>query len=181
MSKLKKKYEQEIRPKLAKEFGLRNLLAVPRVLKIVVNVGAKQMAKDKGEVEKISQNLALITGQKPQVCRAKRSIAGFKLAKGDPVGLKTTLRRERMYDFLEELIKVVLPRIGDFQGVSLKSFDGQGNYTLGISEHLVFPEVDYGKLDKIHGLEITIVTNAKDDKKAQRLLEELGVPFEKRI
>jgi len=179
MSKLKQKYEKEIRPRLAKEFGLKNLNSVPSVLKVVVNVGAKEMAKDKTQVEKISQEIGAITGQKPIVCRAKKSIAGFKLGKGEPVGLKVTLRKKRAYDFLEKLFKVVLPRVRDFHGVSPKGFDGKGNYTLGIAEQIVFPEVDFEKLSKIRGLEITVVTNAKDDKKAKRFLEELGMPFEK--
>lgn len=179
MSKLKQKYEQKIRPKLAKEWNLKNPLAVPQVLKVVINMGAKEMAKDKGQVEKIAVGLAAISGQRPKVCSAKKSIAGFKLTKGDPIGLKVTLRKERMYDFLEKLFMAVLPRVRDFQGVSLKGFDGKGNYTLGIREHIVFPEIDYGKLEKIHGFEATIVTDAGDDEKGQRLLEKLGMPFEK--
>ena len=179
MVKLKQKYEQKIRPELAKEFNFKSPLATPRLLKIVVNVGAKDIAKDKGLLEKIPRALADLTGQRPKVCQAKKSVAGFKLVRGDPIGLKATLRGEKMYDFLERLIKVALPRVRDFQGISLTSFDGQGNYTLGLAEHIVFPEADYDKLEKIFGLEITIVTNAGDDKKARRLLEELGMPFEK--
>lgn len=179
MIRLKQKYEQKIRPKLASQLRIKNLLAVPRVVKVVVNVGAKEMAKDKGQVEKMAQQLAIITGQNPRLCRAKKSIAGFKLTEGDPIGLKVTLRRQRMYDFLEKLFMAVLPRVSDFHGLNLKSFDSKGNYTFGLAEQIVFPEVDYGKLEKVHGLEITIVTNAGDDKKAQKLLEELGMPFEK--
>jgi len=175
----KQRYNQEIRPKLARDWGLKNLLAVPKVLKVVVSVGAKEMAKDKSQVEKTAQELAIISGQRPKICRAKKSIAGFKLARGEPVGLQTTLRGQRMYDFLEKLVKVVLPRMRDFHGVSLKSFDGQGNYTLGLIEQIVFPEIDYDKLEKVHGIEITIVTNAGDDKKGKKLLEEIGMPFKK--
>lgn len=178
-NRLKQKYQQEIRLKLAKELGLKNLLAAPRVLKVVINTGVKEMAKDKGQISKISEELMAISGQKPKVCRAKKSIAGFKLVKGDPIGLKVTLRRERMYNFLEKLFMAVLPRVRDFQGVSLGGFDGNGNYTLGVAEQIVFSEIDYGKIDKVRGLEVTIVTNAENDEKARKLLEEMGMPFEK--
>lgn len=179
MAKLKEKYEKEILPRLAKEWKLPNLLAVPRLVKVVINLSSSQMVKDRGYVERLSQELALISGQKPKVCPAKKSIAGFRLAQGDPIGLKVTLRRQRMYDFLEKLIKVALPRVKDFQGLDPKSFDGYGNYNLGLTEQIVFPEVDYGKIDKVRGLEITIVTSTNSDKRAQRLLEELGMPFKK--
>jgi len=178
-SNLKVKYQQEIRPKLAQEWGLKNILAVPKITKVVVSMGLGEGAEDRGVIEKASQDLAMITGQKPKVTRARKSIAGFKLREGAPIGLVVNLRRERMYDFLEKLFKIVLPRLRDFQGVSAKSFDGRGNYNLGLSEHTVFPEVDLAKVDKARGLQITIVTDAKDDQKAKRLLELLGMPFEK--
>lgn len=176
---LKKKYQQKVVPKLAKEFGLANFLAAPKIKKIVINIGLGEALKDKKVLETAGADLAAIAGQRPKVLPARKSEAGFKLRAGQPIGLKVTLREQRMYDFFEKLVKIVLPRLRDFQGVSLKSFDGQGNYNLGISEQIVFPEIDYAKIDKARGLEITIVTDAKDDKKAKRLLELLGMPFEK--
>lgn len=179
MANLKQNYEQEIRPALARKWGLKSLLAVPRLIKIVVNLSDKEMIKNKGYLEKLIRELSLITGQKPAICSARKSIAGFKLTQGDPIGLKTTLRGKRMYDFLDKLIKVALPRVKDFQGLNPASFDGQGNYNLGLSEQIIFPEVDYGKSDKIRGLEITVVTSTNSDERAQHLLAELGVPFKK--
>lgn len=179
MSELKKRYQEEIVPKLAKELGLKNILAVPRVIKVVINIGLGEGAQDKNIIKTTSQELAVFAGQRPKVARARKSIAGFKLRAGDPIGVMATLRGTRMYDFLEKLLKIVLPRVRDFQGVPLKSFDGRGNYNLGLAEQLVFPEIDYGKVARTRGLEITIVTNAGDDQKAQRLLELLGMPFEK--
>lgn len=176
---LKKKYQGKIAPKQAKELGLANVLAAPRMEKIIINVGLSEAMEDKKALETASNNLAVITGQKPKVTKARQSIAGFKLRAGQPIGLMVTLRGQRMYDFFEKLVTIVLPRLRDFQGVSLKSFDGQGNYSLGLPEQIVFPEVDYAKVDKVRGLEITIVTNAQTDEKAKRLLELLGMPFEK--
>lgn len=176
---LKEKYQKEIAPKLAKELGLANILAAPKIEKIVINIGLSEAMEDKKTLEASSHDLAVITGQKPKVNKARRSIAGFKLRAGQPIGLMVTLRGQRMYDFFEKLVAVVLPRLRDFQGVSLKSFDRQGNYSLGIPEQIVFPEVDYARVDKVRGLEITIVTNAHTDEKAKRLLELLGMPFEK--
>lgn len=176
---LKEKYQKEIVPKLKNEFGLKSNLAVPRVEKVVVNMGIGDAVKDSSLVEKAAADLAQITGQKPQIRRAKRAVSGFGIRKGDTVGLRVTLRGARMYDFLEKLFKVVLPRLRDFRGVSNKSFDGTGNYTLGIYEHTVFPEIDLGKVEKLRGLELTIVTNAKTPVLAKRLFEELGMPFEK--
>ena len=176
---LKEKYQQEIAPKLAKELKLANALAAPRVDKIVINVGLSEAMENKKTLEAMSNDLAVITGQKPKVTKARQSIAGFKLRAGQSIGLMITLRGQRMYDFFEKLVRVVLPRLRDFQGVSLKSFDGQGNYNLGIPEQIVFPEVDHAKIDKVRGLEITIVTNAKTDEKAKKLLVLLGMPFEK--
>jgi large subunit ribosomal protein L5 len=176
---LQEKYRQEIRPKLAKEFGLKNVLAVPLVEKVVVSMGLGEAIQDKNLIEKATEDLKAITGQKPKVTKARMSVAGFKIKKGDSIGLMTTLRREKMYSFLEKLFKIVLPRVRDFHGVSNLSFDGRGNYNLGLVEQIVFPEIDYAKVDKIRGLQITIVTNTQDDQKAKRLLEELGMPFEK--
>ncbi len=150
-----------------------------RVEKVVVNIGIGEGAQNKSVIEAASKDLMAITGQKPVICRARVAISGFKIKKGDPIGLKVTLRGKRMNDFLKKLFAIVLPRLKDFQGVSLKSFDGQGNYSLGIPEQIVFPEIDYSKIDKTRGLEITIVTNTRSDEKAKELLESLGMPFEK--
>ena len=176
--KLEEKYKKEIVPKLAKEMGVKNPLAVPKIEKIVLNVGLGEALKDRGVLEKVSKQLAAISGQKAVVTLARRSIAGFKLRKGNAIGLKVNLRGRRMYNFLEKLITIVLPRVRDFRGVSPKSFDGFGNYTLGIKEQIVFPEIEFTEIDKIRGLEITIVTTAKDDRWGKRLLEFLGMPFQ---
>ncbi len=150
-----------------------------KITKIVVNVSLKEALEDKGILGKVSDGLALITGQKPKVCRAKKAIAGFKLRAGVPIGLMVTLRGQRMEAFLKKLFQAVLPRIKDFQGISVRGFDGQGNYTLGLEEQIVFPEIDAAKVEKIHGLEVTIVTDTKDDGKAKQLLEGKGAPFRK--
>lgn len=174
---LEERYKKEIVPQLLKEFGIKNPLVVPKITKVVVNVGLKEALKDKSLLEKVSEGLALITSQRPKFCRARKAIAGFKLRAGTPIGLMVTLRRKRMYDFLEKLFNIALPRVKDFRGVSPDSFDGKGNYTLGLEEQIVFPEIDPAKIEKIHGLEITIVTNASKDKEAKRLLELMGMPF----
>lgn len=174
---MSKNYQLKIVPQLMEEFKIKNPLAVPKVTKVVINVGLKEALENKGLLEKVSEGLALISGQKPQLCRARRSIAGFKLRAGAAIGLKVTLRRKRMEAFLEKLFKVVLPRVKDFRGLSPKAFDNQGNYTIGLEEQIVFPEIDPAKVEKIHGLEVTIVTNTKDNQKAKRLLELLGLPF----
>lgn len=179
MSFLLEKFKKEISPKLAKELGIKNPMAIPKIKKIVLNMGLGEAVKDKGVLEKGSQQLAAISGQKPLVTLARRSISDFKLKKGAPIGLKVTLRGKRMYNFLEKLITIVLPRVKDFRGVLPKSFDGFGNYTLGIKEQTVFPEMEFSEVDKIRGLEITIVTTAKNDKWGKRLLEALGMPFKK--
>jgi len=173
------KYQQEIIPQLMKEMKLKNSLAVPKLEKIVINIGLGEALKDKSVIEKVSEQLALISGQKPVPTLARKSIASFKLRKGNIVGLKVTLRRKKMYHFLEKLINVVLPQIKDFRGVSSQSFDGAGNYTLGIKELNVFLETESIKIDKIRGMEITMVTTAKNNKDSKRLLEALGMPFKK--
>jgi len=182
MSNLKDKFEKEIAPLIKKEANLRSELAVPRIKSVVVNMGIGKELKggqSKEIIERASEDLAAITGQKPQVRLAKRSIAGFGLRKGSPVGLRVTLRGDRMYDFLEKLFSIVLPRIRDFRGLSPNSFDGRGNYSLGLNELTVFPEIDLGKIDRIRGLEITIITTAGDDATAKNLLEKMGMPFAK--
>ncbi|MBL7158977.1 50S ribosomal protein L5 [Candidatus Microgenomates bacterium] len=179
MSFIFEKYKKEIAPKLMKEMGIKNFLAVPRLQKIILNVGLGEALKDKGVINKVSEQLSAISGQKPIVTLAKKSIAGFKLRKGNPIGLKVTLRKKRMYNLFEKLVTIVLPNVKDFRGIPLKSFDGSGNYTLGIKEQTVFSELEFTKVDKIRGLEITIVTSVKDDKQGKRLLELMGMPFKK--
>ncbi|MBO2520872.1 MAG: 50S ribosomal protein L5 [Clostridia bacterium] len=177
MSRLKERYLNEVVPELIKRFGYRNPMQVPKLEKIVINMGVGDAAQDPKALDVAMQNLAMITGQKPAVTRAKKSIANFKLREGMPIGCRVTLRGQRMYDFLDKLINVSLPRIRDFRGVSPKSFDGRGNYNLGIREQLIFPEVDYDSIDKIRGMDIAIVTTAKTDEEAYELLARLGMPF----
>ena len=176
---LKKQYQEKAVPQLMGELGVTNRMAVPKMVKVVLNIGLGQAAHDKGVLDKAADQLTVITGQKPKVTRAKASIANFKIREGDPVGLTVTLRGKRMEDFLVKLITVTLPRVRDFHGVSGGAFDKQGNYTLGLHEQIVFPEIDYAKIDKIRGLEITMVTNAGDAKISRRLLELIGIPFTK--
>ncbi|MGB6838746.1 MAG: 50S ribosomal protein L5 [Microgenomates group bacterium] len=177
---LKEKYETEIVSKLAKDLGIKNKMAAPKVTKVVVNMGVGDTVKNKEALKTVMSDLAIITGQKPSVRAAKVSVAGFNIREGMPVGLAVTLRGQRMYDFLEKLFTIVLPRLRDFRGLPLKSFDKNGNYTIGIVEHTVFPEIDVAKSAGMRGLEITIVTNAKDVRKAKSLFELLGMPFEKK-
>ncbi len=178
MNRLKEKYEKEIVKSLAAEFDIKNLLAVPKISKVVVNMGIGDAAKNKELLEAAKEDLAKITGQLPSVRPAKLSVASFGIREGVPVGLKVTLRGGRMYDFLDKLFSIVLPRLRDFRGVPLKSFDRYGNYSLGITEHTVFPEIEMGKIGA-RGLEVTIVTDTKDVKKSKRLLTLLGMPFQK--
>lgn len=177
--RLKEKYMKEVMPVLAKEFGIGNSMAIPKIEKIVVNTGLGDMTKNKELKASITRDMATITGQIPSVRLAKVSVAAFGLRRGMPVGLSVTLRGERMYDFLDKLISITLPRLRDFRGVPVKSFDKSGNYTLGFVEHTVFPEIDLTKVTKPQGLEMTIVTTAKDPVKGRRLLELMGMPFEK--
>ena len=177
MSRLREKYVNEIVNDLIKKFEYKNKMQVPRVEKIVVNMGVGE-AKDNVKIlESALNDLQLICGQKPIVCRAKKSISNFKLRENMPIGCKVTLRRNRMYDFMDKLLNVALPRVRDFRGVSEKSFDGKGNYTLGLKEHLIFPEIEYDKIDKIRGLEVIFVTTAITDEEARELLKFLGMPF----
>lgn len=179
MSRLKEKYQKEIAPKLAQELGIENVNGVPKITKIVVNSGIGEIVKDKGAMKDYAKELSVILGQRPAIRQAKVSEAGFNLRAGMPVGLKVTLRGERMYEFLDRLISIALPRLRDFRGLSLKSFDKSGNYTIGISDHTVFPELDLGKVGKPRGFEITIVTKSRNSKESKRLLELMGMPFEK--
>lgn len=177
MSELKQRYTKEVIPALKSEFGYTNAMQVPRLEKIVVNIGLGEALTNAKAVDAAVGDLALITGQRAIVTKAKKSIATFKVREGNPVGAKVTLRGERMWDFLERLTRVALPRIRDFRGVSGKSFDGRGNYTLGMKEQLSFPEVEFDKIDRLRGLEVTIVTTAKSDEESKKLLSMLGMPF----
>ena len=178
--RLREKYEHEIAPELLQEFDYSNVMQVPRVEKVVVNIGIGEAITDGKAIDHASNDLRLITGQQPIVLKAKRSVAAFRLREGMPVGLKVTLRGPRMWYFLDKLVSVALPRIRDFRGVPEKAFDGHGNYTLGLREQLIFPEIDYDKIDKLRGLEVTVVTTAKTDDEARSLLTQMGMPFRKR-
>ena len=177
MSELKQRYTTEVIPALKSEFGYKNAMQVPRLEKIVVNIGLGEALTNSKAVDAAVGDLALITGQRAIVTKAKKSIATFKVREGNPIGAKVTLRGERMWDFLERLTRVALPRIRDFRGVSGKSFDGRGNYTLGLKEQLSFPEVEFDKIDRLRGLEVTLVTTAKSDEESKKLLSLLGMPF----
>lgn len=179
MDNLQTRFKKEVTKVLQKELSLENIMAVPALSKIVVNMGVKDAIADKKNIEKAAVIMAQITGQKPKWASAKKSISAFKLREGDKIGLVVTLRGKKMYDFFERLISVVMPRFRDFHGVKKVSFDGQGNYTLGFTESTVFPEIDPGKIDKIQGFEVTIVTTAADDKSGFALLKALGMPFVK--
>lgn len=180
MSKiLKEQYETKVKPELKKEFDIKNDMAVPKITKIVVNVGTGDLYKNKEAFNKLISEITAITGQKPKIQAARISVAGFNLREGQQIGITSTLRGDKMYSFLHKLVSVVLPRLRDFRGVPTKSFDKSGNYTLGMAEHTVFPEIDLAKVDKPHGLEITIVNTAKNREQAYKLLELLGMPFEK--
>jgi large subunit ribosomal protein L5 len=177
MSRLKDRYRKEMVPVLMEEFGYLNVMEVPRLQKIVVNVGLGEALQDIKALDAATRDVSTITGQKPIITRAKKSIAGFKLREGSPIGVKVTLRGDRMYDFLDRMCNVALPRRRDFRGISPDSFDGRGNYTLGFREQLVWPEVDYDSIDKIRGMEVTVVTTAKTDEEARHLLQLFGMPF----
>jgi large subunit ribosomal protein L5 len=175
--RLRQRYRDDVVPALSKEFSYGNPMQVPRLDKIVVNIGLGEALTNAKALDAAVGDLATITGQKPIITRAKRSIAQFRLRAGNPIGAKVTLRGERMWDFLERLITMALPRLRDFRGVPTRSFDGRGNYSLGLREQLAFPEIDYDKMDRLRGLEVSIVTTAKTDEESKRLLELLGMPF----
>ena len=177
MARLKEKYNKEIAPQIAKEFGIENPMAIPRIEKIIVNMGMGEAISNSKILDVAVDELKVITGQKPVITKAKKSIASFKLRQGMPIGTMVTLRGERMYEFLDRLISVALPRVRDFRGISAKAFDGRGNYTLGIREQLIFPEIDFNKVDKTRGMNISIVTTAKNDEQSRALLKALGMPF----
>jgi large subunit ribosomal protein L5 len=175
--RLKKKYKEEVVPQLMKEFGLTNIMQVPKLDRIVINMGLGEAVQNAKLIESAAEELTAITGRKPVVTRAKKSIASFKLREGMPIGVMVTLRRDQMYDFLDRLLSLALPRTRDFKGVSPKAFDGRGNYTLGIREQIVFPEINYDKVERIKGMNVTFVTTAKTDEQGRALLKSLGMPF----
>ncbi|HHV78048.1 MAG TPA: 50S ribosomal protein L5 [Firmicutes bacterium] len=177
MAELREKYEKEVVPELVRAFGYKNKLEVPRLVKVVVNMGVSEAVQNPKVLDACVNDIATITGQQPVITRAKKSIAAFKIRTGMPIGVKVTLRGERMWDFLEKLFYIALPRVRDFRGVSVKGFDGRGNYSLGLKEQVIFPEIEYDKVDKIRGMDITIVTTAKTDEEGKALLGLLGMPF----
>ena len=179
MSRLKERYQKEIMPALMEQQAYKNIMQVPRLEKIVLNIGVGEAIREAKTLEAAERDLAAISGQHPVTTRAKRSIAAFRLRTGMPVGIKVTLRGERMYDFFDKLVNAVLPRIREFQGVSQNAFDARGNYTLGLKEQIPFPEIDYDQIDKARGLEVSIITTAKTDEEGRNLLELLGMPFAK--
>lgn len=179
MARLQEFYKQEVVPALRERFGYRNVMEVPKITKITLNMGVGEAARDRKVLEYATRDMALIAGQKPVVTLTRKSIAGFRIRDGWPIGCKVTLRRERMYEFLDRLVNVAMPRIRDFRGVNPRSFDGRGNYSLGISEQIIFPEIEYDQVDAIRGLDITITTTAKTDEEGRALLEAFGFPFRK--
>ena len=179
MNRLKEKYVKEITPSMMEKFSYKSIMQTPQVDKIVINMGVGDAVSNTKNLDKAVDELTVISGQKPMITKAKNSIAGFRLREGMPIGTKVTLRGERMYEFLDKLVSVSLPRVRDFHGVSKKAFDGRGNYTLGIKEQLIFPEVDYDTVDKVRGMDIVIVTTAKTDEESRELLTQLGMPFQK--
>jgi large subunit ribosomal protein L5 len=179
MNRLKEKFNKEISPALMSKFNYKSVMEVPKLEKIVINMGVGDAVANAKSLDNAVEELAMISGQKPVITKAKKSIAGFRLREGMPIGAKVTLRGERMYQFLDKLISVSLPRVRDFRGISKKSFDGRGNYTLGVKEQLIFPEIDYDKVSKVRGMDIVIVTTAKTDEEARELLTSFGMPFQK--
>lgn len=176
-ARLKERYQKEVAPAIAKEFGIKNPMAVPRLSKIVLNMGMGEAVANAKLLDTAAEEVRTVAGQKPVVTKAKKSIASFKLRQGMPIGVMVTLRGERMYEFLDRLVSIALPRVRDFRGVSPKAFDGRGNYTMGIREQLIFPEIDFNKVDKQRGMNISIVTTARNDEQARALLKGLGMPF----
>lgn len=179
MNRLQEKYNETIKPELIKEFSYKSVMQVPKVEKIVLNIGLGEAVHNSKVIEDAVEEISLIAGQKPVVVKARKSVSNFKLRQGMPIGVKVTLRGERMYDFLDKLVSIALPRVRDFRGVSSSSFDGRGNYTLGVKEQLIFPEINFDKIKKIRGMDICVVTTAKTDEEARSLLKQLGMPFRK--
>ena len=179
MARLKAYYNQDVAPALMKKFEYKSVMQIPKLDKIVINVGAGEARDNSKVIDAIAGDMAKITGQKPYICKAKKSVANFKLREGMPIGVKVTLRGARMYEFLDRLFNVALPRVRDFRGISANSFDGRGNYNMGIKEQLIFPEIDYDKIDKVRGMDVCFVTTAKTDEEARELLTLMGAPFVK--
>ena len=179
MARMKDVYISEIAPALMKKFGYKSVMQIPKLDKIVINVGAGEARENSKAIDAISSDLAAITGQKPMVCKAKKSVANFKLREGMPIGVKVTLRGNRMYEFLDRFFNVALPRVRDFRGINANSFDGRGNYNMGLKEQLIYPEIEFDKVDKVRGMDICFVTTAQTDEEARELLKLLGAPFEK--
>ncbi|MBL8643406.1 MAG: 50S ribosomal protein L5 [Rhodospirillaceae bacterium] len=179
MARLREHYEKTVKPNLMTKFGYKNVMAVPKLTKIVINMGVGEASQDRKKIEGAVDNLTAIAGQKPVITRARKAIANFKLREGQPVGCTVTLRKARMYEFLDRLVNIALPRVRDFRGLPPKAFDGQGNYNIGLKEQMVFPEINYDKIDKVRGMNITICTTAKTDEEAFALLEGFDVPFQK--
>lgn len=179
MNRLKEKYQKEVTPALMSKFNYKSVMQVPKLEKIVINMGVGDAVANAKALDNAVEELTTLSGQKPVVTRAKKSIAGFRLREGMPIGAKVTLRGETMYEFLDKLIAVSLPRVRDFRGISKKSFDGRGNYTLGVKEQIIFPEIDYDKVSKVRGMDIVIVTTANTDEEARELLTQFGMPFQK--
>ena len=177
MARLKDFYKSEVAPALMNKFSYKSVMEIPKLEKIVINVGAGEARDNSKVIDAITTDLAAITGQKPMVCRARKSVANFKLREGMPIGAKVTLRGERMYEFLDRLFNVALPRVRDFRGINANSFDGRGNYAMGVKEQLIFPEIDYDKIDAVRGMDIIMVTTAKTDEEGRELLKMLGAPF----
>lgn len=176
-ARLKERYQKEVAPAIAKEFGIKNPMAIPRLEKIVVNMGMGEAIANAKILDTAAEEIRAIVGQKPVVTKAKKSIASFKLRQGMPIGVMVTLRGDRMYEFFDRLVSIALPRVRDFRGVSPKAFDGRGNYTIGVREQLIFPEIDFNKVEKLRGMNISIVTTARTDEQARALLKNLGMPF----
>jgi large subunit ribosomal protein L5 len=176
-ARLKERYQKEVAPAIAKEFGITNPMAVPRVQKVVLNMGMGEAIANAKILDTAADELRAISGQKPVITKAKKSIASFKLRQGMPIGVMVTLRGDRMYEFLDRLVSIALPRVRDFRGVSPKAFDGRGNYTIGVREQLIFPEIDFNKVEKLRGMNISIITTARNDEQARALLKGLGMPF----
>ncbi len=179
MARLKDQYVNEIAPALMKKFGYKNVMEIPKLSKVVINVGCGEAKENSKVVDAVISDISAITGQKPMVCKAKKSVANFKLREGMPIGVKVTLRSDKMYEFIDRLFNVAFPRVRDFKGINPDSFDGRGNYSTGIKEQLIFPEIEFDKVDKVRGMDINFITTAKTDEEAKELLSMLGAPFAK--
>ena len=179
MARLKERYQSDVAPALMKKFGYKSVMQIPKLDKVIINVGCGEARENAKAIDAVMNDLSLITGQKPIVCNAKKSVANFKLRAGMPIGVKVTLRGERMYEFIDRLFSAALPRVRDFKGINPNSFDGRGNYTMGVKEQLIFPEIEYDKIDKVRGMDICFVTTANTDEEARELLTLMGAPFAK--